>query len=80
MTTEECIGTSWMPIGGGYAYCALRVGLVIRDPKGREIYVQPGDDEAAMRANIEALDEVSLDPDDGGRAILSDMLLGVYFS
>lgn len=80
MTTEECIGTSWMPIGGGYAYCALRVGLVVRNPEGWEIYIQPGDDEAAMRDNIEALDEVSLDPDDGGRAILSDMLLGVYFS
>jgi hypothetical protein len=80
MTTEECIGTSWMPIGGGYAYCALRVGLVVRNPEGQEIYIQPGDDEATMRANIEALDEVTLDPDDGKRAILSDMLLGVYFS
>lgn len=80
MTAEECIGTSWMPIGGGYAYCALRVGLVVRNPEGRDIYIQPGDDEAAMRANIEALDEVTLDPEDGGRAILSDMLLGVYFS
>lgn len=80
MDKRDCIGTSYMPIGGGYAYCALRVGLVIRNPEGREIYIQPGDDEAAMRANIEALDEVSLDPDEGGRAILTDMLLGEYFA
>jgi hypothetical protein len=80
MTTQDCIGTSYMPIGGGYAYCALRNGLVVRNPLGAEIYFQPGDDEAAIRDTIAALDEVSLDPDDGGRSILTDMALSVYFA
>ena len=79
MTKEDCIGTSYMPLGGGYAYAALRHGLTIRNPEGRDIYIQPGDDEATMRANLEALDEISLDVEDGGRAIITDMLLGVYF-
>lgn len=80
MNTQNCIGASYMPIGGGYAYCALRVGLVIRNPLDQEVYIQPGDDEALIRETIDALDEVSLDPDDGGRSILTDMALGVYFS
>lgn len=79
MTTQDCIGTSYMPIGGGYAYSALRNGLVIRNPQGREVYIQPGDDEALMRETIDALDEMSLDPNDGGRSILADMALSVYF-
>ena len=36
MTKQECIGTSYQPIGGGYAYSALRVGLVVRNPAGRK--------------------------------------------
>jgi hypothetical protein len=78
--TQDFIGTSYMPIGGGYAYCALRHGLVIRNPQGVEVYFQPGDDEASIRDTIGALDEVSLDPDDGGRSILTDMALSVYFA
>ena len=42
MTKQECIGTSYQPIGGGYAYSALRVGLVVRNPAGQEIYCQAG--------------------------------------
>lgn len=79
MATQDCIGTSYMPIGGGYTYSALRNGLVIRNPQGREVYIQPGDDEAAIRRNIDALDEMSLDPNDGGRSLLADMALSVYF-
>jgi hypothetical protein len=67
---------SYIQIAGGYSYAPLRVGLVIRDPQGREVYCQPGDDEAAMRANIEALDEVSGDK----RGIIADMVLGDYFA
>lgn len=80
MDKDDCIGTAYQPIGGGYAYASLRVGLTVINPQGRSIYIQPGDDEAAMRANIEALDEVSLDPEDGGRSILADMLLYDYFT
>lgn len=68
------------PIGGGYSYASLRVGLVVRNPEGREIYVQPGDDEAAMRANIEALDEWSENPADPKRGSIADMILGDCFA
>ena len=79
MTKQDCIGTAYMPIGGGYAYASLRCGLAVRHPGGAEIYVQMGDDENAMRANLEALDDVSLDCDDAKRGVIADMLLGDYF-
>lgn len=71
--------TGYMPLGGGYSYAALRCGLSIRHPSGAEIFVQMGDDETAMRANIEALDDVSLDADDAKRGVIADMLLWEYF-
>ena len=80
MTKQPYIGTSYQPIGGGYAYCSMRVGLLIRSPQGAEIYVQPGDAENAMRANLDALDEVSVDPDNGKRALVADILLSEYFA
>lgn len=79
MTKQECIGTSYQPIGGGYAYSALRVGLVVRNPAGQEIYCQAGDDENTMRDNIAALDEISLDSNDPKRGIIADMVLSEYF-
>ncbi len=72
--------TGYMPIGGGYEYAALRHGLSIRHPGGKEIYIQMGDDETTMRENISSLDEVSLDPDDKKRGIIADMVLGDYFN
>lgn len=80
MTKQDYIGTSYMPIGGGYSYYALRNGLVIRNPQGREIYVQPGDDENIVRENLAALDEISLDCDDDKRGVIADMTLGDYFA
>lgn len=80
MTKQDCIGTAYQPLGGGYAYASLRCGLTIRNPQGREIYVQMGDDEEAMRDNLKALDEISLDCDDPKRAMIADMLLGEYFA
>lgn len=71
--------TGYMPIGGGYQYAALRCGLSIRHPSGAEIFIQMGDDETAMRANIESLDEISLNADDAKRGVIADMLLGEYF-
>lgn len=71
--------TGYMPIGGGYEYAALRCGLSIRHPNGKEIYVQMGDDETIMRENLAALDEISLDASDEKRGTIADMLLGEYF-
>ena len=72
--------TGYQPIGGGYEYAALRHGLSVRHPNGKEIYVQMGDDETAMRARLKALDEISLDPNDSKRSIIADMILGDYFA
>ncbi len=68
----------YLPIAGGYSYAPLRVGLVVRNPAGQDVYVQPGDDEAAMRETIEALGE--LDVTDDKRALVTDMTLGEYFA
>lgn len=64
-------------IAGGWSYAPLRVGLIVRNPDGEEIYCQSGDDENAMRANIEALDEID---DDDKRATICAMVLGEYFA
>jgi hypothetical protein len=80
VTKQDCIGTSYQPLGGGYAYSALRCGLTIRNPQGRDIFIQMGDDENAMRENLKALDEISLDVDDEKRAVIADMMLGEYFA
>ena len=70
----------YMPLGGGYAYAALRNGLVVRNPEGREVYFQPGDDEASIRENLAALDDWSVDVDDAKRGVIADMVLGEYFA
>lgn len=74
---KEMALRGYIAIAGGYHYAPLRCGLTVRAPDGREVYCQPGDDEAAMRANIDALDEI--DGDDK-RAIVADMVLGEYFA
>jgi len=40
-----------------YSYAPLRVGLVLRNPWGREVYFQPGDDESIIRETLASLDE-----------------------
>ena len=67
---------AYISIAGGYAYPPLRVGMIIRNPLGREVYIQPGDDESIMRDNIEALEEI---PEDK-LEIITDMVLSEYFS
>lgn len=66
----------YLALGGGYSYAVLRCGLVLRNPAGCEVYIQPGDDESAMRENIDALNEVSADKIN----IIADMVFGDYFS
>jgi hypothetical protein len=65
---------------GGFSYALLRVGMVVRSPDGVEIYIQPGDDETAMREQIDALDEVSEDVTDAKRGTIAGMMLWDYFS
>jgi hypothetical protein len=69
----------YLAIGGGYSFAPLRVGMVVRNPEGKEIYCQPGDDTAAMEENISALDEVSEDVEDAKRGTIAGMMLADYF-
>jgi hypothetical protein len=46
--------TGYMPIGGGYEYVALRVGLTLRNPLGQEVFFQASHDEAVIRENLAA--------------------------
>lgn len=67
----------YFAISDGYSYAPLRVGLVVRrNADGKEIYCQPGDDETAMRENIDALEEIPADKLD----TIAHMTLGDYFS
>lgn len=66
----------YIEIGGGYSYATLRAGMTIKAPDGREVFVQPGDDQSAIMATIDALDEL---PDDR-RGDIADMALGDYFA
>lgn len=71
----------YLAISEDYSYAPLRVGIAVRrNADGREVYCQPGDDENAMRANIDALDEVSDDWRDSKRRTVADMVLGEYFA
>ena len=66
----------FLAISSGFSYAPLRVGLIIRrNEDGKQVYCQPGDDETAMRANIEALDEIS----DDKRDTIAAMTFGEYF-
>lgn len=68
--------SGYFAIAGGFSYAPLRVGLVVRNPAGKDICCQPGDDETAMRANIDALDEIE---NDDLRAHCALVTLGEYF-
>lgn len=70
----------YLAISHDYSYVPMRVGLVVRrNADGKEIYCQPGDDENAMRENIDALDEISTAWHDSKRRVIADMTLGEYF-
>lgn len=69
----------YQELGGDYYYCNLRVGLVIRNPDGREVYLQPGDTETKGRDAIAALDEVSPDRSNPKRAMVASIVFGELF-
>jgi hypothetical protein len=76
MTNPATLPKGYIAISDSYSYAPLRVGLSLRNARGAEVYVQPGDDESAMRETIEALAEA---PDDR-RDIIADMALSDYFA
>lgn len=54
----------------------LRYGMTLRSLNGRgEVYFQPGDDESAFIATLDALDEIA---DPFKREIVFDILCGEY--
>ena len=68
--------TQYLQIGGGYSYAPLRVGLSLMNPQGKEVYFQPGEQEATIRDTIEALEECAPDKLDA----IADMALSEYFA
>ncbi len=66
----------YLSIGGGYQFAELRVGASLKNPQGREVYFQPGDDTQTIRENVEALQDVAPDKLD----VIADMVLGGYFA
>ncbi|WP_395652456.1 hypothetical protein [Brevundimonas sp.] len=66
----------YIAIGGGYFYAPLRAGVSLRAPNGREVYFQPGDDEATFYETLEALGEVQ----DDRRDMAVDLAFGEYFA
>lgn len=77
MTQEQEIPAGYAAIyDSGYIYAELRVGVALRNPAGKEVYFQPGDDTAAILDTIEALDSI---PEDR-RAIVADMAFSEYFA
>jgi hypothetical protein len=69
----------YLNLAGGYAYCPLRVGLVLRNPQGREVYFRPGDQESAFRRTLEAFAECE-DMTPTQLDYLTDVALGDYFA
>lgn len=61
----------------GYSYAILRVGVAMKNPKGEDVYFQPGDDTAAILETIEALEEIE---DLQKRNNLAEITLGDYFA
>lgn len=79
-TAARELPANYIAISAEYSYAVLRCGLVLRrNGDGKEVYCQPGDDENAMRDNIDALDEISDDWSDDKRRTIADMILGEYF-
>ena len=66
----------YLRIAGDWSYAPLRHGLIVRAPDGTERYCQPGDDEAAIRDIIAALDEIESGEK---RAGVCAVALGDYF-
>ena len=65
----------YLAIGGGYSYCPLRVGLVLRNPAGQQVYFRPGDHESAIREMLDALGEI----DERSIDRVADIALSGYF-
>lgn len=63
-------------IPGGFRLWLCRVGKVLENAEGSQVYFQPGDDETALLETIEALEEIPADR----QGIIADMALGEYFA
>ena len=63
-------------IPGGFRLWLCRVGKVLENAEGSQVYFQPGDDEAALLDIVDALEEV---PEDR-QAMIAAMTLEDYFA
>jgi hypothetical protein len=62
-------------IAGQWSYAPLRVGLIVRNPDGEEIYFQPGDDASEAMNQIEAIQDLP----ESRAPIIAAMVFGEYF-
>lgn len=74
------MANGYQDIGGGYKFAELRVGACLMSPAGKEVYFQPGDDAAAIRETVDALDEISEDVADAKRGAVADISFSEYFA
>lgn len=65
----------YISIAGGWSYAPTRVGKVLRAPNGRQVYFQPGDDEAEFMEQVEAIGELNKH----SREAVADIAFGAYF-
>lgn len=66
----------YITIAGGWSYAPTRIGKVLRAPDGRQVYFQPGDDEAEFMAQVEAIQELP----ESRMADIAAMVFGEYFA
>jgi hypothetical protein len=66
---------NYQDIPGGFRLWLCRVGKVLENAEGAQVYFQPGDDETAILDTLDALGEV---PEDR-QAMVALMALEDYF-
>lgn len=64
-------------IAGGYSFATLSVGLALRNPQGREVFIQPGCDETIVRSQIDATQRIRRS---SLRDTIAEAIFGEYFS
>lgn len=65
----------YIQIAGGYSYAPTKIGKVLRNPAGKEVYFQPGDGETEFLAQIDAIAELPESKID----VIADMVFSEYF-
>lgn len=71
--------TGYQPLGAGYSYAALRNGVSLALPTGKEIYCS-GQAEVELRRILELLDDIAIAYEDNDRAEAAKFMLGEFIA